>query len=51
MRRLAREMNGTPQVIATGGWAKIVAGECETVQQVDEALTLKGMRILWEEQA
>ena len=51
VRRLAREMNGTPQVIATGGWAKIVAGECETVQQVDEALTLKGMRILWEEQA
>ena len=50
VRRLAREMNGTPQVIATGGWAKIVAGECETVQQVDEALTLKGMRILWEEQ-
>ncbi len=51
VRRLAREMSGTPQVIATGGWAKIVAGECETVQHVDEALTLKGMRILWEEQA
>jgi len=50
VRRLALEMNGTPQVVATGGWAKIVAGECETVQQVDEALTLKGMRILWEEQ-
>ena len=51
VNRLAREMKGTPQVIATGGWAKVVAPECATVQVVDEALTLKGMRILWEEQA
>ena len=51
VRRLAREMKGTPQVIATGGWAGVVAPECETVLAVDEALTLKGMRILWEEQA
>jgi type III pantothenate kinase len=48
VRRLAREMKGTPRVIATGGWAKVVAPECETVQAVDEALTLKGMRLLWE---
>ena len=50
VKRLAREMNGKPQVIATGGWAKIVAPECTTIKAVDEALTLKGMRILWEEQ-
>jgi type III pantothenate kinase len=50
VHRLVREMKGKPQVIATGGWAKIVAPECETVQVVDEALTLKGMRILWDEQ-
>ena len=50
VRRLARDMKGTPQVIATGGWAAIVGPECETVRAVDEALTLKGMRILWEEQ-
>ncbi len=48
VRRLAKEMKGRPKVIATGGWAKIVAPECETVQAVDEALTLKGMRLLWE---
>jgi len=48
VRRLAREMKGKPRVIATGGWAKVVAPECETVQAVDEALTLKGMRLLWE---
>jgi type III pantothenate kinase len=50
VRRITREMKGTPQVIATGGWAKVVAPECETVQVVDEGLTLEGMRLLWEEQ-
>jgi len=49
VRRLALEMQGTPHVIATGGWAKALAPECETINVVDEGLTLKGMRILWEE--
>jgi type III pantothenate kinase len=48
VRRLTPEIGGTPHVIATGGWAKAIAPECETVQKVDEALTLHGMRILWE---
>jgi type III pantothenate kinase len=47
VRRIALEMKGTPHVIATGGWAKIVAPECETINVVDEGLTLKGMRVLW----
>ena len=50
VKRLAREMKGKPQIIATGGWAGIIAPECSTVMVVDEALTLKGMRILWDEQ-
>jgi type III pantothenate kinase len=49
VRRLALEMKGTPMVIATGGLAATVAPECETINRVDETLTLKGMRILWEE--
>lgn len=49
VRRLALEMQGTPHVIATGGWARALAPECETINVVDEGLTLKGMRILWEE--
>ncbi|HTM56953.1 MAG TPA: type III pantothenate kinase [Candidatus Udaeobacter sp.] len=48
VRRIALEMKGTPHVIATGGWAALVAPECETINVVDEGLTLKGMRILWE---
>lgn len=49
VRRLALEMKGTPAVIATGGLAAIVAPECETINRVDEALTLKGMRLIWED--
>jgi len=51
VRRLALEMKGTPHVIATGGLAKVIAPECETINTVDEALTLKGMRLIWEEAA
>ena len=49
VRRLALEMKGTPTVIATGGLASAIAPECETINRVDEALTLKGMRLIWEE--
>ncbi|MEO5617216.1 MAG: type III pantothenate kinase, partial [Candidatus Eisenbacteria bacterium] len=48
VRRLAIEMKGTPNIIATGGLAKVIAPECETVNVVDEVLTLKGMRLIWE---
>jgi len=48
VRRLALEMKGTPTVIATGGLATAVAPECETINIVDETLTLKGMRLIWE---
>jgi len=49
VRRLALEMKGTPHVIATGGLARLIAPECETVNRVDEWLTLKGMALLWKE--
>jgi type III pantothenate kinase len=51
VRRLALEMKGTPHVIATGGLAGLIAPECETINVVDEVLTLKGMALLWEENA
>lgn len=49
VRRLALEMKGTPHVIATGGLAPVIAPECETINRVDETLTLKGMVLIWEE--
>jgi type III pantothenate kinase len=49
VRRIALEMKGTPHVIATGGYARLVAPACETINRVDPALTLKGMKILWQQ--
>ena len=48
VRRMRNELGGRPKVIATGGLARMVAPECETVDLVDEGLTLKGLRLLWE---
>ena len=49
VRRIRNELGGRPKVIATGGLASVLAPECETVDLVDEGLTLKGMRLLWED--
>jgi len=49
VRRVRDELGGRPKVIATGGLAPILAPECETVDLVDEGLTLKGLRLRWEE--
>lgn len=48
VRRMRSELGGRPRVVATGGLASLVAPECETVERVDEGLTLKGLRLLWE---
>jgi type III pantothenate kinase len=50
VRRMKSELGGRPKVIATGGLARMVAPECETVDLVDEGLTLKGLHLLWEAQ-
>lgn len=49
VRRVRAELGGKPKVIATGGLAPVLAPECETVDLVDEGLTLKGLRLLWED--
>ncbi len=51
VRRLQREMGGRPRVVATGGWARVVAPECETVDHIDDDLTLHGLRLMWEDHA
>jgi len=48
VRRMRGELGGRAKVIATGGLARMVAAECETVDLVDDGLTLKGMQLLWE---
>jgi len=51
VRRLALEMKGTPHIIATGGYAALIAPHCETINRVDDALTLTGMRLIWEQRS
>ena len=48
VRRMRGELGGRPKVVATGGLARLVASECESVDLVDEWLTLKGLQLLWE---
>ncbi len=48
VRRILAELSGEPCVVATGGQAKLIAPVSETIQKVDEHLTLHGVRIAHE---
>jgi type III pantothenate kinase len=48
VRRLKKEYKTPPKVIATGGLSTLIASETESVDHVDEYLTLDGLRILFE---
>lgn len=37
-------------MIATGGLGQRIAPFCETIDEVDPDLTLKGLRLIWERQ-
>ena len=48
VRRIRREMGEDAHVIATGGLASLIASEARTIEEVDERLTLEGLRLLHE---
>ncbi len=48
VERLRAEMDDEVAVIATGGLAVLMEPESETIEEVDEFLTLDGLRLLWE---
>jgi type III pantothenate kinase len=47
-RRLADELGERPRFLATGGLAPTIAPLCETIDEVDPLLTLRGLRLIWE---
>ncbi len=48
LRRMIRELNETPRVIATGGFAALIAENCPIIETVDENLMLDGLRMIYE---
>ncbi|MDD9303120.1 MAG: type III pantothenate kinase [Desulfobacter sp.] len=44
--RMAREMDSALMIIATGGLAPLIAEVSQTIEYVDQSLTLEGLRII-----
>ncbi|WP_438007716.1 type III pantothenate kinase [Sorangium sp. So ce321] len=49
--RLRRELGYPCRVIATGGLARLIAPQTETIEVVDDDLTLTGLRLIYERNA
>jgi len=45
--RIKEEMKDNPRVVATGGLASLVVPESETIKEIDQFLTLEGLRIIF----
>jgi type III pantothenate kinase len=48
VRRMSKELSSPPLVVATGGFASLVAKETEAIDQVNPLLTLEGLRIIFQ---
>ena len=46
--RMKKEVKTEPKVVATGGLASLIASECPAIEHVDEYLTLRGLKLLFD---
>jgi type III pantothenate kinase len=51
VQRIQKENRVRAKVVATGGLAPLLAPECSTINEIDEFLTLDGLRIIYERNA
>lgn len=48
VKKIKAEMKTDPRVMATGGSAELIAKESESIESVDNFLTLKGLKLIYE---
>ena len=48
LRRMIEELGRRPRIVATGGLAPLIATASEFIDEVDQTLTLDGLRLLYE---
>ena len=48
VRRVAAEVGDAPRIIATGGLAAAIVPFCDTIDEVDDLLTLTGLRLIYD---
>lgn len=48
INRMKAEMDGSPTVIAAGGFAMLLSEICKNIDHIDDRLTLKGLRAIYE---
>lgn len=46
--RMKKEVPGIRRVVATGGLAAVLAEESESIDEFDDELTLKGLKMIWD---
>jgi type III pantothenate kinase len=48
LKRMIAELGGQPRVVATGGLAKLIGRGSEYIEEIDDNLTLEGLRLIYE---